>query len=234
MVSFQEQLKFEIISQKKRRWEDNNIQQVGGAEKDYFNKISKVDHNDQKPSTKSLFLDECINFFRLEKPSDKDCHWKNNQAEKILLQDYNTKNNLEKVIATTNTCIKDTIKKRSSSSDRLELSLDLELNLLPYESLKTCTATDATTTDHKCSEKKNDDNNDAAVKVNKRRPPSWMSFNSDEDGDMVAAACMRCHMLVMLCKSSPCCPNCKFMHPPRHHQSPTMINLFKPKFSLKG
>ncbi|KAI3989725.1 hypothetical protein MKX01_009217 [Papaver californicum] len=227
MVSFQEQLKFEIISQKKRRWEDNNIQEVGGAEKDFF----KVDHNNnQKPSTKSLFLDDYINFFRLEKPSDD----RKIQSEKI--QHYNTKNNLEKIITTTtNTCIKDPIKKRSSSSDsRLELSLDLELNLLPYESLKTSTATDATTTDHKCSEKKNDDdNNDAAVKVNKRRPPSWMSFNSDEDGDMVAAACMRCHMLVMLCKTCPSCPNCKFMHPPNHHQSPTMINLFKPRFSLK-
>lgn len=32
--------------------------------------------------------------------------------------------------------------------------------------------------------------------------------------EMVATVCMKCHMLVMLCKSSPTCPNCKFMHPP--------------------
>ncbi|XP_047307131.1 uncharacterized protein LOC124910521 [Impatiens glandulifera] len=32
--------------------------------------------------------------------------------------------------------------------------------------------------------------------------------------EMVAAACRRCHMLVMMCKASPACPNCKFIHPP--------------------
>ncbi|KAJ3703689.1 hypothetical protein LUZ61_007394 [Rhynchospora tenuis] len=31
-------------------------------------------------------------------------------------------------------------------------------------------------------------------------------------GNMVAIACTNCHLLVMLCKSSPSCPNCKFMH----------------------
>ncbi|XP_074280137.1 uncharacterized protein LOC141605324 [Silene latifolia] len=54
--------------------------------------------------------------------------------------------------------------------------------------------------------------------------------DSKEDGatEMVAAACMRCHMLVMLQKSSPTCPNCKFVHPPYH--SPP--DLFKPTLSL--
>lgn len=33
-----------------------------------------------------------------------------------------------------------------------------------------------------------------------------------EPREMVAAACMRCHMLVMMSKSSPSCPNCKFLH----------------------
>ncbi|KAJ4795512.1 hypothetical protein LUZ62_046758 [Rhynchospora pubera] len=31
-------------------------------------------------------------------------------------------------------------------------------------------------------------------------------------GNMVAIACANCHLFVMLCKSSPSCPNCKFMH----------------------
>ena len=31
--------------------------------------------------------------------------------------------------------------------------------------------------------------------------------------EMVAAVCMRCHMLVMMCRASPACPNCKFVHP---------------------
>jgi hypothetical protein len=36
-----------------------------------------------------------------------------------------------------------------------------------------------------------------------------------EDGrEMVPAVCVRCHMLVMMCRASPACPNCKFLHPP--------------------
>ncbi|KAL5203699.1 hypothetical protein ABZP36_008570 [Zizania latifolia] len=30
---------------------------------------------------------------------------------------------------------------------------------------------------------------------------------------MVAVPCVNCHLLVMLCKSSPSCPNCKFVQP---------------------
>ncbi|XP_061338522.1 uncharacterized protein LOC133285321 [Gastrolobium bilobum] len=45
------------------------------------------------------------------------------------------------------------------------------------------------------------------------RSPSWLSSEA-EHKEMIARVCMRCHMLVMLCKSSPSCPNCKFMHPP--------------------
>ena len=32
-------------------------------------------------------------------------------------------------------------------------------------------------------------------------------------GHMVAVPCANCHLLVMLCKSSPSCPNCKFVQP---------------------
>jgi len=30
-------------------------------------------------------------------------------------------------------------------------------------------------------------------------------------GNMIAVPCANCHLLVMLCKSSPSCPNCKFV-----------------------
>ncbi|TKY56254.1 hypothetical protein E2542_SST20697 [Spatholobus suberectus] len=50
------------------------------------------------------------------------------------------------------------------------------------------------------------------------RPPSWLSSEGDHK-EMIATVCMRCHMLVMLCKSSPACPNCKFMHPPDQNPS---------------
>uniref|UniRef100_A0A2P2IWE9 WW domain-containing protein n=1 Tax=Rhizophora mucronata TaxID=61149 RepID=A0A2P2IWE9_RHIMU len=54
--------------------------------------------------------------------------------------------------------------------------------------------------------------------------PSWLAFEKETDQqDMVATVCTRCYMLVMLCKSSPACPNCKFLHPP--DQSPP--KLFK-------
>ncbi|XP_021775258.1 uncharacterized protein LOC110739112 [Chenopodium quinoa] len=51
---------------------------------------------------------------------------------------------------------------------------------------------------------------------------------ADDAEEMVATACKRCHMLVMLCRSSPTCPNCKYVHPPC--QSP--LDLFKPRLSL--
>lgn len=58
--------------------------------------------------------------------------------------------------------------------------------------------------------------------------PSWLAFEGGEE-EMVAAVCKRCFMLVMLCKSSPACPNCKFMHPPPEQQ--TVPNLFKKRLT---
>jgi len=52
-----------------------------------------------------------------------------------------------------------------------------------------------------------------------RPAPSWLSSEGDDHKEMIATVCMRCHMLVMLCKSSPACPNCKFMHPPGQNPS---------------
>ncbi|CAL5097758.1 unnamed protein product [Urochloa decumbens] len=36
---------------------------------------------------------------------------------------------------------------------------------------------------------------------------------SSRGNNMVAVPCANCHLLVMLCKSSPSCPNCKFVQP---------------------
>uniref|UniRef100_A0A0D3FEV1 Uncharacterized protein n=1 Tax=Oryza barthii TaxID=65489 RepID=A0A0D3FEV1_9ORYZ len=38
--------------------------------------------------------------------------------------------------------------------------------------------------------------------------------------EMVAAVCARCHMLVMMCREWPACPNCKFVHPTANQSSP--------------
>lgn len=43
-----------------------------------------------------------------------------------------------------------------------------------------------------------------------RKPTGRALFSG---GNMVAVPCANCHLLVMLCKSSPSCPNCKFVQP---------------------
>ncbi|KAJ4839900.1 hypothetical protein Tsubulata_034956 [Turnera subulata] len=59
------------------------------------------------------------------------------------------------------------------------------------------------------------------------RCPSWLAFEREQQ-EMVATVCTRCHMLVMLSKSSLACPNCKFVHPP--DQTPPQLS--KPRLSL--
>ncbi|GLT31137.1 hypothetical protein SLA2020_434120 [Shorea laevis] len=72
--------------------------------------------------------------------------------------------------------------------------------------------------------------------TNKKQQGSlpWLTVREEEEEDqqqpqMVAMVCTRCHMLVMLCKSSPACPNCKFMHRPEEGYEP---KLFKQRLSL--
>ena len=36
--------------------------------------------------------------------------------------------------------------------------------------------------------------------------------NNSSSSNMVALACLNCHLLVILSKSSPSCPNCKYVH----------------------
>ncbi|KAK1401774.1 WW domain-containing protein [Heracleum sosnowskyi] len=45
-----------------------------------------------------------------------------------------------------------------------------------------------------------------------KRYPSWLTIEGDQR-EMVTAVCKKCHMLVIMCKSYPTCPNCKFLHP---------------------
>ncbi|GLT62394.1 hypothetical protein SLA2020_350360 [Shorea laevis] len=49
----------------------------------------------------------------------------------------------------------------------------------------------------------------------RRQKKNLAAFDEGDhkEQEMIATVCTRCHMLVMLCKSSPACPNCKFMHP---------------------
>ncbi|KAK6792438.1 hypothetical protein RDI58_011519 [Solanum bulbocastanum] len=110
------------------------------------------------------------------------------------------------------------------STHQVHMSLDLELNLLP-----SCQS----------PEKNNliDDNfvsnnsNHFIKKDNESKglinpSPSWLTFDVDQQ-EMVTAVCKKCHMLVMMLKSSPTCPNCKFVHP----LDETTPTLFKKRLS---
>ncbi|KAI3846522.1 hypothetical protein MKW92_019278 [Papaver armeniacum] len=99
--------------------------------------------------------------------------------------------------------------KKSSNPDHM--GLDLELNL-GYES-SVETHVDDNPTDNLMSSREIYD------RKTKDKPTTsldgssnWLSIEVDHR-EMVAAVCMSCHMLVMFCKSSPSCPNCRFMHP---------------------
>ncbi|KAL5705258.1 hypothetical protein ACHQM5_023587 [Ranunculus cassubicifolius] len=99
------------------------------------------------------------------------------------------------------------------------MSLDLELNL-PYNWTKPVS-------DEPDSRLSLDSSPSPKKSESLSRCTSWMAFEEDHK-EMVTAVCMRCNMLVMLCKSSPTCPNCKFVHPPEKNP----ICNFKPRLSL--
>ncbi|XP_027332911.1 uncharacterized protein LOC113847818 isoform X2 [Abrus precatorius] len=118
--------------------------------------------------------------------------------------------------------------KTADSKGNLEvgqMSLDLELNL-------TCESLKKKEESYDINEKKNSGSprnfgegdllnesiNHKRDSCALTRTPSWLSSEGDHK-EMIATVCMRCHMLVMLCKSSPSCPNCKFMHPPDQNPS---------------
>ncbi|XP_002874506.2 uncharacterized protein LOC9308437 [Arabidopsis lyrata subsp. lyrata] len=121
------------------------------------------------------------------------------------------------------------------------MSLDLELNLSPslidlnhhqdnyYKSYEDD------------ERKKKMMEKDLVLGLETRKSMSRVAFDLDEDccdrggvgggneEEMVARVCMKCHMLVMLCKASPACPNCKFMHSP---EDTSLSLIFTPKPTL--
>lgn len=119
---------------------------------------------------------------------------------------------------------------------RPKMSLDLELNLSPSGSpSRTTTKKDESSNHNETASPKGKSLTNPSKKsitgTGLSRSPSWLAFEGGDDGDvdhkeqeMVTSVCMKCHMLVMLCTSTPVCPNCKFMHP--HDHSST--KLFKP------
>ncbi|KAJ9673824.1 hypothetical protein PVL29_023398 [Vitis rotundifolia] len=209
MVSFQTPLspdptkptvpEFENLS-KKRKWEKTGIEEV-------FKLQSKA------KSTKSIFDIE----LQLETPLPLE--WQRClDIQSGQIHFYNTRTH------------KRTSRDPRASPEPLSpgpMSLELELNL-PCDSLRRNRPDDNMGKWNSGSPSHN-----SKESLQKKNPggvacsPSWLAFEGDNQ-EMVAAVCKRCHMLVMLCKSSPACPNCKFMHSP--DQTPP--NLFKRRFSL--
>ena len=65
-------------------------------------------------------------------------------------------------------------------------------------------------------------------KAENNSPPAaapWLAAEVERRQEMVATVCMRCHMLVMLCRSSPACPNCKFVHSPDKPPSTSFVQV---------
>ncbi|KAM2022297.1 hypothetical protein ACFX16_044217 [Malus domestica] len=105
---------------------------------------------------------------------------------------------------------------------RRPMSLDLELNL------RSCDQSNA-------NSDISSTHNFSALFMEPHRPtksnPINLGFHVDhhhqQQQEMVATVCIKCHMLVMLCRSSPACPNCKYMH--QLDQSPPNLFNFKPR-----
>lgn len=75
----------------------------------------------------------------------------------------------------------------------MEKTLDLELNI---------------STISECSKKCSSDN----ISHEEDEDQIAKKNNCSSGGSMVALACLNCHLLVILSKSSPSCPNCKYVH----------------------
>ncbi|XP_010269265.1 PREDICTED: uncharacterized protein LOC104605984 [Nelumbo nucifera] len=201
------------ISSKKRRWEEIDV-------KEDFEKQSKL--------SKAVVDIE----LQLERPLPVE--WQRCLDIKSgQIHFFNTR--------TQKRTSKDPRQSPERSSPSSNISLDLELNLT-CESLRSRSQSqrddNSTKSETGDGDLPHNNSNNSIIPPSKNSgscygrmapitPPSWVSSESDEQ-EMVAAVCKRCHMLVMLCKSSPACPNCKFMHPP--DQSPP--NLLKPGFRL--
>ncbi|KAI3930829.1 hypothetical protein MKX01_037275 [Papaver californicum] len=114
------------------------------------------------------------------------------------------------------------------SSNPNHKGLDLELNL-GYESSVETHADDNPTDNlmSSCDHKTQDAFKDKPTK-SLGGSSHWLSIEVDHK-EMVAAVCMSCHMLVMFCKSSPSCPNCRFMHPLEQIPSSSTTSLSKPR-----
>lgn len=138
-------------------------------------------------------------------PQSGQIHFYNNTTRKRTIQDPRQSS--------------ETSPPYSSTTPIAPMSLELELNL-PDGSSRAANI-DKSKSGTWCTSMENS----RQIGRSMPRSLSWVCLAKDEQREMLATVCMRCHMLVMLCKSSPCCPNCKFMHPPAPNPPLNLLNL---------
>ncbi|XVE95310.1 hypothetical protein REPUB_Repub02eG0085400 [Reevesia pubescens] len=218
MVSFQASFSPDMIGKTTPELENSSkkrkLEEPQGDELGIFEKRSKAE------STKSVFDME----LHLETPLPLE--WQRClDIQSGQIHFYNTRTHTR--------TSKDPRRSPEPPSPGHHMSLDLELNL-QCDSVRKIDATDH----HQLINKHNSVSPTRAGSVDKKTKSSggltknlsWLAVEEDDqqEQEMVATVCMQCHMLVMLCKSSPACPNCKFMHPP--DQGPP--KLFKQRLGL--
>ncbi|WCJ44470.1 hypothetical protein M5689_025136 [Euphorbia peplus] len=99
---------------------------------------------------------------------------------------------------------------RQEAEPQTHMSLDLELNL-PCDSQRQIKHNFGSSI-MDFGDLMKDSSNKLENKKNNTSFEGDIHEEEEEGEEMVAIVCERCHLLVMLCKSSPSCPNCKFMH----------------------
>ncbi|KAF7139863.1 hypothetical protein RHSIM_Rhsim06G0082500 [Rhododendron simsii] len=201
-------------SAKKRKWEEEAVEEL--FEKPLLISSSSNSSRKGSKSPKSMFDTELLH---LETPLPLE--WQrclDIQSGQIHYYNMRTQTRTSTDPRTTNS-VPD-----PPTPPPTHMSLDLELNLPCGSTTTTKTSyssphgptDDITTTgnsDTFLDWSKNKGNDYSGVGGGIPRCPSWLAFGGDER-EMITAVCKKCHMLVMMCKSSPACPNCKFVHPP--------------------
>ncbi|KAF5465244.1 hypothetical protein F2P56_015269 [Juglans regia] len=94
---------------------------------------------------------------------------------------------------------------RKSWSWPKDQKLDLELNIATHDQYSNCS-------EQYCS---SDSSHKVLIDDSKKK--YMTSINSN---NMMALPCLNCHLLVILSKSVPSCPNCKYVHSLPFQQSP--------------
>lgn len=193
------EVKEEFEASKKRKFEEPFTEEFF---KDQTNLEKRKSTFDTKPPLETMF------------PSNNWCQYLGIQSGKIQL--CNTRPD-RTTIETSKRSL------RQPSSDHM--SLDLELNLTCESQRKNKNSDQKKNSGN--SPKSLTEHDDLCIESSKFKKDSgglngsqsWLSTTEGDYKEMVATVCMQCHMLVMICKSSPACPNCKFMHSPDQNPS---------------